>query len=981
MTATAHTIKMPELQVFVHSLALGFIGSEIFRAAFYLSMRFSQELYEFSPWINLFVVLSGILICVAYAAKRGAVAAVLRIGRSRRLDLLIAVCIGIWSNELASPWLSSFHAALKSADSHWAAVVYLFLGVVLLSPLVRLYWPKSEDLPSNYHFITDEEIADDKHDLLGNNEQAESFAKTVLASGARPGVVFGIEGPWGVGKTSFVNLAERYWAKAANQVIVFRFEPLRYASEPDLTDRLIRDLSATIQSKVFTPDLGPALSRYSSLLKGKADISFLGFNISLVPSRETADNLLDEINDTLCRIDRRVIIVIDDLDRLDAKATNNVLFTTRRTLKLSQATYVLCYDPEILTKGGSAGLQAREFLEKFITVKLSLFVESSTIRDLLLHDWEHAEQKNAAIPSDTLIKLDAVVSELVEILDGELAANYLPILGDIRKVKRFLNALLMMQIDKTEFGRTDFNRRDLINLTLLHQSYPGLFRQIYAQETDGRSGDFSLNRDNNESELKNSTAFARVIKANPGTAAFLLKQLFDVGTLRITDWDSLDESFLRSRACVNTRGIRTLESYLILIVQLKAPEPQNTFVLYEQAVSDVRNGKLISSVLGSGDFDLKHGENAHDQFWRILINQCRDLTIKPAHDAIDTLINYLPRYAAVYRNGRALRNLSIFSLSRLLDGAGWGRTEVRRQINSNEHVVEIAKWIFGKQSDPEKGLIARLTSPNRGILGWNDLMSFRLCCSADRGGGLFNLYRALIVDQDEAAATDGLVSKLTIFGMRKLSQNIFSRFKDTFITPRRNFFVDVDETPAAAFLGLTHPEVDGQPSSESHSEQGNPVLTRELQANRNKIKFFVIYQLSNQLPPTGSGVGCGYYDEEGVMDDCGIAKLMNDYVLNICFNPEIDNDNALLFLDFCLTHLTPDHSRGEWIPVKVNVVGGLDPRAVGCYWQTHRAQIYSRDFQKWTRCVSTLNYDARYCDYLDAVFQVLDDLVEQVNRT
>jgi len=103
---------MPELQVFVHSLALGFIGSEIFRAAFYLSIRFSQDLYEISPWINLLVVLSGFLLCVAYAAKRGAAAAALRIARSRRLDLLLAVCIGIWSNELTSPWLSGFHAAL-----------------------------------------------------------------------------------------------------------------------------------------------------------------------------------------------------------------------------------------------------------------------------------------------------------------------------------------------------------------------------------------------------------------------------------------------------------------------------------------------------------------------------------------------------------------------------------------------------------------------------------------------------------------------------------------------------------------------------------------------------------------------------------------------------------------------------------------------------------------------------------------------------
>ena len=213
-----------------------------------------------------------------------------------------------------------------------------------------------------------------------------------------------------------------------------------------------------------------------------------------------------------------------------------------------------------------------------------------------------------------------------------------------------------------------------------------------------------------------------------------MRELFDVGTLNITDWDSLEESFLRSRACVNTRDIRTLESYLILIVHLKAPEPQDTFVLYQQAVSDVRNGELISSVLGSWDFDLKHGEKGHYQFWCLLTDQSHNLTIGPARDAIDTLINYLPRYSLVKRDGLGLRDRSIFSLLQLLDRAGWGRTDGRREVNSNEHVIEIARWIFGKQPDPEEGLIARLTSPDRGILGWNDLMLFRLHCSADRGG-------------------------------------------------------------------------------------------------------------------------------------------------------------------------------------------------------------------------------------------------------
>src|SRR5690606_29493997 len=193
---------------------------------------------------------------------------------------------------------------------------------------------------------------------------------------------------------------------------------------------------------------------------------------------------LDDIDEVLRRIGRRVIVVIDDLDRLDSKTVNNVLFATRRTLKLSQATYILCYDTEVLVDN-EEGSRAREFLEKFVTVKLSLFVDSSKLRDFLRQDWKQDGTQFGLVPPDTMIKLGAVLNELAEILDGELAANYLSLVGDLRKVKRFINAILMMQIEKTDLGRTDFNKRDLINLMLLHLHYPGVFRRIYAEETEG----------------------------------------------------------------------------------------------------------------------------------------------------------------------------------------------------------------------------------------------------------------------------------------------------------------------------------------------------------------------------------------------------------------------------------------------------------------------------------------------------------------
>ena len=298
-----------------------------------------------------------------------------------------------------------------------------------------------------------------------------------------------------------------------------------------------------------------------------------------------------------------------------------------------------------------------------MTVKLSLFVDSSSLRNFLRRDWERAESQLGSVPSDTMVKLGAVLSELAEILDGELAAKYLPLVGDMRKLKRFVNAILLMQIEKTNLGRTDFNRRDLINLMLLHLNYPGLFRQIYAEETEGRSGTFSVRREYGESEFKNSEAFSKAVAEHQGSARFLLTQLFEVEALDLGARTEVEEAVLRSRACFNFEELRNLESYLKLIVRFATPEPQQTFVLYQDAVERVRKGTSIASVLTSPDFDLGQGEHAHDQFWRVLVNQSHNFTGILAHEAIETLIEYLPRYSAFESDDRGLRQLRWFRSS------------------------------------------------------------------------------------------------------------------------------------------------------------------------------------------------------------------------------------------------------------------------------------------------------------------------------
>lgn len=616
-----------------------------------------------------------------------------------------------------------------------------------------------------------------------------------------------------------------------------------------------------------------------------------------------------------------------------------------------------------------------------MTVKLSLFVDSSSLRDFLRRDWKRAESQLGSVPSDTMIKLGAVLNELADILDGDLAANYLPLFGDLRKVKRFVNAILLMQIDKTNLGRTDFNKRDLINLMLLQLNYPGLFRRVYAEETESRSGTFSLRREYGEREFKNAATFAQLKDELQASAWFLLAQLFDAGTLEIGDGSNVEESVLRSRACFNSSNVRNLEAYLKLIVRFAAPEPQETFVLYQGAVERVRKGASIASVLASPDFELTRGEHAHDQFWRVLVNQSHDFNRVLAKDALETLIEYLPCYSAFENDDRGLRQRSIYSLLRLLDRAGWGRTSGRRLPNSAENVVEIAWRLFGEHAYRGKGLIERLTSPDRGVLGWNDLMLFRLHCSADRQGQLHNVHAALIVHQDKTAATSGPVSKLALMGMRKLSQEVFALFKRTYIDSQRNFLAEANDAPVDAFLGIAFAELVEEASRDPQSEHVDNAIAKRVASARSSVKSFVIYQLSNSLPPNGSGVGCGHYDEEGGEDGGGIAKVMNDYVFNVCFNPKIHENNILLFLDHCLSHLSSsffsDRDEDGYIATKAELSRGLDPREMGRYWRQHREHIRGRDLDTTGRCVFTPNYTAVYRDDLSGVFAALDELADE----
>jgi hypothetical protein len=128
-------------------------------------------------------------------------------------------------------------------------------------------------------------------------------------------------------------------------------------------------------------------------------------------------------------------------------------------------------------------------------------------------------------------------------------------------------------------------------------------------------------------------------------------------------------------------------------------------------------------------------------------------------------------------------------------------------------------------------------------------------------------------------------------------------------------------------------------------------------------------------------VGCGHYDECGAGDGGGIARLMNEYVFGVCFNPDIHEDNIFHFVDHCLSHLSNSFFSGRdeegYFASKAELPGGLDPKGMGRYWNKHRELIRQRALQVEERYLVTSNYTASYHEDLAGVFVVLDELADE----
>lgn len=354
--------------------------------------------------------------------------------------------------------------------AYWDIVAFSILLIFPIYYLLKYIVAKNGDKVICEGFLEDSTVTTYEDDHFKRSSVAAEIARLIKGTNNLKSLAIGILGEYGSGKTSFLNLINLNLVD--DQILRVAFDPWT-AATPEVIRREFFDVLA---EKVASRDLrvssmiysyGRKLASFDS--RSASLLNWLGFFSNGSSTQSSGE--YDQINKKLIDSGLKVIVTIDDLDRLYPAEIVEVLKIIRNTANFSNVVYLVGYDKVYVQSAiKTLNNSANDFLDKIFQLEVPL--PKRELDDLVL------------ILRNNLKDLISV--EHFRILEDTMIPNgfrnryekaYKGILRQGRDVIRFVNSF---KLTYNLIGEeVDFEC--LILLELIKFRYPAIYDLIYTQ--------------------------------------------------------------------------------------------------------------------------------------------------------------------------------------------------------------------------------------------------------------------------------------------------------------------------------------------------------------------------------------------------------------------------------------------------------------------------------------------------------------------
>ena len=335
-------------------------------------------------------------------------------------------------------------------------------------------------------FSTDKPITDVSEDKLGRSGFAERLAKAIINFNTADSYAIALQGSWGCGKTSVLNMAickiEEF---AGEKTVIAKFNPWNFTTTGQLIDQFFATMSNKLKlskSDKRLQTVGGLIEKYSSVLEYTQYIPVVGPYLDVVKSlakaagkeiKETVDKKLHDatiqkakIEEALKEIDFQILVVIDDIDRLPNDQIRLIFQLVNSVAGFPYTVYLLSYDKDIVAHAldDVQGQRGAEYLEKIIQVPFDMPpINKYRVRSILKDEVE----KMRNMPS----------ADKIDVAHWEQVFGYCiaPLVKSLRDVNRYCNVLSFAYAAVQ--SEVDFS--DMAGITAIKVFAPTIYEWIY----------------------------------------------------------------------------------------------------------------------------------------------------------------------------------------------------------------------------------------------------------------------------------------------------------------------------------------------------------------------------------------------------------------------------------------------------------------------------------------------------------------------
>lgn len=355
-------------------------------------------------------------------------------------------------------------------------------------------------------------IAKLEEDELNRGSFAESLAKTLVQYSFPSSLTIGLYGEWGSGKTSLLNMVFENVEQIDDGVVVLRFNPWLCSDSKQLVTQFFKQMATAIKLKNKKAEkVWELIDQYADVFDATSLIPVVGGGIAAffraiakkagqkVEKRtkdlqESKDQIIEKLKDEKMKI----IVSIDDIDRLSEEEIVAVFQLVKSLADFPNTIYVLAFDYDVVVRalGKVQHGDGKEYLEKIVQVPFE--IPAPNIDDI-----------HEALFS----KLNGILGDIPEEdwdkeTWGELfqqgIKNYI---RSIRDVIRYTNVFSL----KYELLKNETSAADLLGLTCLQVFEPTVYSKLpsYKDILCGERRSFSHERQK-EAEEKVERAINRI---------------------------------------------------------------------------------------------------------------------------------------------------------------------------------------------------------------------------------------------------------------------------------------------------------------------------------------------------------------------------------------------------------------------------------------------------------------------------------------